>query len=195
MTCRFPRTAHKKPSEHSRTISIAFPTSSLPITGWKSSTGPERRAFLGFLDGNREVTAVRVRKKSPWFLSLFQRFNAVPGTEGFLLRTIEYAYRIQKAPNDEALVRFEYVARDAEPEFDYCRKNVQFHADFHGVFRNFSPSKLHIPTGWVTIERVIRFLFTDFKVKPLRTNWEKILADSERQFREWTGRTVPDSDA
>jgi len=141
------------------------------------------------------VTAVRVRKKSPWFLSLFQRLNAVPDTAGFVLRTIEYAYRIQKAPYDEALVRFEYVSRDAEPEFDYCRNHVQFHADFHGVIRNFSPSKLHIPTGWVTIESVIRFLFTDLKVEPLRHNWKKILADSERLFREWTGRTVPDSEA
>jgi hypothetical protein len=63
------------------------------------------------------------------------------------------------------------------------------------VIANFSPSKLHIPTGWVTIESVSRFLLTDLKVQPLRADWEKILTDSEKQFREWTGRHIPNSEA
>jgi hypothetical protein len=89
------------------------------------------------------------------------------------------------------VVRFEYVSHDADPDFSYSRNHVQFHKDFHGVIHNLSPSKLHIPTGWVTVESVVRFLLTDLKVKPLRANWEKILADSEEQFRDWTRRTVP----
>lgn len=133
---------------------------------------------------------VRLRKGSPWHLSIFQRLNAGPVAKGFILRTIQYAYRIQKAPIDEAVVRFEYVSRDADPGFSYSRNHVQFHEDFDGVIHNFSPSKLHIPTGWVTVERVVRFLLTDLKVKPLRPSWEKILADSEEEFREWTGRSV-----
>jgi hypothetical protein len=88
------------------------------------------------------------------------------------------------------VVRFEYVSRDADPGFSYSRNHVPFHEDFNGVIHNFSPSKLHIPTGWVTVESVVRFLLTDLKVKPLRPNWEEILADSEEQFREWTGRSV-----
>jgi hypothetical protein len=89
------------------------------------------------------------------------------------------------------VVRFEYVSREADPDFRYSRNHVQFHEDFNGVIHNFSPAKLHIPTGWITVESVVRFFLTDLKVKPLRPTWEKILADGEKQFREWTGRTIP----
>jgi hypothetical protein len=145
---------------------------------------------LSFLDSGGGITAVRLRKGSPWYLSLYQRVNTIRVRQEFILQTIQYAYRIQKAATDEALVRFEYESRETEPDFAYARNHVQFHADFDGVIHNFSPSKLHIPTGWVTIENVVRFLFADLKLKPLRANWETILAQSEEQFRDWTDRTV-----
>jgi hypothetical protein len=89
------------------------------------------------------------------------------------------------------VVRFEYVSRDADPDLSYSRNQVQFHEDFDRVIHNFSPSKLHIPTGWVTVESVVRFLLTDLKVKSLRPTWEKILADSEKQFVSGPDELLP----
>jgi len=89
-------------------------------------------------------------------------------------------------------VRFEYVSQDLDPSARWCRHHVQFHRDYHSVRGGFSPSKFHIPTGWVTIEEVIRFLITDLGVPPLIDKWDEELRESEKQFREWTGREVPE---
>jgi hypothetical protein len=46
-------------------------------------------------------------------------------------------------------------------------------------------NRLHVPTGWVFLEAVIRFLIADFGVAPpCGTKWPGILADGERLFRE-----------
>mgnify|MGYP001271409931 FL=1 len=44
--------------------------------------------------------------------------------------------------------------------------------------------KLHIPTGRVSIEAVIRMLITEFGVRPLREDWEKRLNETESRFHE-----------
>src|SRR5262249_13743469 len=112
--------------------------------------------------------AVRL-PSSFWYLSLRQDLQAVPGKEGYELRTLQYAYRIQRTPSiqDEAEVRFEYVSRELDPSASWCRHHIQFHRESRSGSPDFSLSKLHIPTGWVTIENVIRFLIADLGVPPL----------------------------
>jgi hypothetical protein len=51
--------------------------------------------------------------------------------------------------------------------------------------------QVQIPTGWVTVEEVIRFLVHELGVRCKARTWNKILLDSEEKFREWTTRTVP----
>ena len=82
-------------------------------------------------------------------------------------------------------MRFEYVSEDADPTFDHCRHHVQFHRDYHRTRSDFSPAKLHIPTGMITIEEVIRFLILDLGVTPLTKNWKPMLAASEARFADW----------
>ncbi len=42
-----------------------------------------------------------------------------------------------------------------------------------------------MPTGWVTIEEVIRFLIVDLELKPpCGDDWPSTLAESERAFFE-----------
>jgi hypothetical protein len=50
--------------------------------------------------------------------------------------------------------------------------------------------KLHLPTGWVTIEEVIRFLIAEVGVKPKANNWDEELIKSEELFRKWTARNI-----
>jgi hypothetical protein len=128
-------------------------------------TAKQERTSLSFFDDRGLAVAVPLHP-SPWYLYLGQELQAVSEEEGYTLRTLKYEYRIQQTPSiqDEAEVRFEYVSRDIEPSARYSRHHVQFHRDYHEVHGDFSPSKLHIPTGWVTIENVIRFLITDLGV-------------------------------
>ena len=56
----------------------------------------------------------------------------------------------------------------------------------------FAPNKLHIPTGGITIENVIRFLIADLDVPPRIEDWDEELRKSERQFREWTRWDEPE---
>lgn len=66
-----------------------------------------------------------------------------------------------------------------DPSARYCQYHVQFHRDYHEVHGDFSPSKLHVPTGWVTIENVSRFLITDLEISPLIETWDEELRKSE----------------
>lgn len=50
-------------------------------------------------------------------------------------------------------------------------------------------SNLHVPCERVSMESVIRFLITEFDVKPTRRDWEGVLDRAERAFRQW--RTWP----
>ena len=49
-------------------------------------------------------------------------------------------------------------------------------------------NRLHVPTGWVTIEEVIRFLIKDLGVDPVSTDWPGILVRSEAFFTELTSK-------
>lgn len=151
------------------------------------------KTSLAFFDGQGRAVAVPLRS-SPWYLSLRQDVQALPEKEGYVLRTLQYAYRIQYTSSlqDEAEVRFEYVSRFLDPSASWCRHHVQFHRNYRGIAPDFSPSKFHIPTGWVTIENVARFLLTDLGVPPLTEAWDEVLRDSERQFREWTRWEEPE---
>jgi len=156
-------------------------------------TTKQEQASLGFFN-NRGVAVAVPLPPSPWYLYLGQELQAVPEGREYILRTLKYEYRVQRSPSiqEEAEARFEYVSRDMEPSARYSRHHVQFHRDYHAAREDFSPSKFHIPTGWVTIENVIRFLIADLDVPPLVETWEEELRRSEEQFRVWASREVPD---
>ena len=157
------------------------------------STATRDQATLAFFDRRRVAVAVPLAP-SPWYLYLGLELKAVAEEQGYGLQALKYAYRIQRTPSleEEAEVRFEYVSPEMDPSASWCRHHIQFHRDYHEVRSDFSPSKLHIPTGWVTIENVIRFLITDLGVSPLTEEWDEELRRSEEQFREWTRREVPE---
>jgi hypothetical protein len=145
-----------------------------------------QQAVLAFLDRRRQPTAIPLRS-SPWYLSLRQDLQAVPEESGYMLRILQYAYRIQRTPSvrEEAEVRFEYVSPDIDPDFPYSRHHVQFHRDARSASPEFSLAKFHIPTSGVTIEQVIRFLIADLGVPPLIEHWKDELRESENLSREW----------
>jgi hypothetical protein len=146
----------------------------------------QERTVLSFFKGEGEFVAVPLTP-SPWYLFVNQWLQAIPNNRGYGLQVLAYEYRIQRTASrdDEAEVRFEYVSPEVDPGFSYGRHHVQFHRDYHAVREGFSLQKLHIPTGGVMIEHVVRFLIADLKVPPLVENWDEELRKSEEQSREW----------
>lgn len=191
LSAKTPRDAFRIFQDHlNRTLNKVLTHSRLRFI---ARSAKQEKTSLTFFDSQGRSIAVPLRP-SPWYLSLRQDIQAIPEKEGYVLRTLQYAYRIQRTPSlqDEAEVRFEYVSPDIDPSARWCRHHVQFHDDYHKVHEDFSLKKLHIPTGWVTIENVIRFLIADLGVPPLIETWDEELQRSEEQFREWTKREVPE---
>jgi len=153
----------------------------------------QEKTLLHFQDSHKEAVAISL-PSSAWRLYLSFGLQAIPQGRDYVLHILQYAYRIQQTPSiqDEAEVRFEYVSSEIDPSARWCRHHVQFHRDYRGVSGDFSPSKFHIPTGWVTIGNVIHFLIADLGIPPLIETWEEELRQSEEQFRVWTSREVPE---
>jgi hypothetical protein len=53
----------------------------------------------------------------------------------------------------------------------------------HDDVRSFR--KLHIPTGRVSFESIVRFAIEDLSAVPLRENWADILGETEGRFKEF----------
>jgi hypothetical protein len=82
-------------------------------------------------------------------------------------------------------VRWEY-ATAAPGSSGPCRHHMQF-GKMVAVQRfgsgQFDFTRFHMPTGWVTLEEVFRFLVHEFGVQPpCGVRWPAVLRDSERAF-------------
>jgi len=188
-TARTPREAFQTLQDHlNRTLNKVLTRTRLRFSVRHAT---QEKTSLAFFDRQLRPEAVQLHPSLPWYLSLRQDIQAIPEGRGYTLRTLQYAYRIQRSASvqDEAEVRFEYVSPETDANFPYSRHHVQFHQDYHEVRERFSLQKLHIPTGGVTIEHVIRFLIADLGVPPLVTNWDEELKKSEEQSRKWMNQT------
>jgi len=58
------------------------------------------------------------------------------------------------------------------------------HIHAYGAHETLTLHKLHLPTGRVSIEAVVRFLIEDLDVVPLRDDWRAILDRHEERFRQ-----------
>jgi hypothetical protein len=89
-----------------------------------------------------------------------------------------------------ALVRWEYNSREFRTS-PFPRHHIQVQAkveSFAGGVLDLN--KIHLPSGWITVEEVVRFLITELKVKPFSDDWDDLLQKSEEKFREWTRRSI-----
>ncbi len=105
----------------------------------------------------------------------------------YRLHTLKYWYRLQETREGDGLIRWEYNP-GALPK---CRHHIQLaSARLPVADGELDLNRLHLPTGWVTIEEVIRFLITDMAVKPpCGDEWQNRLKGGERRFyEEFTGK-------
>lgn len=170
-----------------------------PIRPWyiQSMVDGERKqvALFGFQQPGGGAGSAEIRTKyGRMRLYIGQTCDVVQeeGQSQLRLRTIEYAYSIEPLEMDDRLLRWEYVKFPGEDSY-WCRHHVQGPISFeipeqrHGP-HNIDLNDWHLPTGWVTIEEVVRFCLHDLGVRPLTSPddpsvWDKILADSYTMFR------------
>jgi hypothetical protein len=113
-----------------------------------------------------------------------QQYQVVeaPGEHGpWKVSTRAYRYRIDSAAGDE-LVLWHWHPTDREGR-PHRQPRPHLHAQV-GELRG-----LHLLTGRVGLESVIRVLLDDFDVRPRRSDWQGVLDATETLFEQW--RTWP----
>ncbi len=143
------------------------------------------RMTLSFRQG-KEVAAPVDSEYGRIHVSLAQALEAVQEGERYRLSTVSYWYRIQKSRelSGHALFRWEYDAGIARHR--HCRHHLHMPIEVTISGRKVMDlDKVHLPTGWVTIEEFLRFLIVDFGVvPPCGDRWPERLEESERAFYE-----------
>lgn len=111
--------------------------------------------------------------------------SEVDGDGNHRLKTMQYRYAVSLVGQPEPKIRWEYIGYPIEDSL-YCRHHVQGPISLDLLDDHSSPVQLndmHLPTGWVPVEEVLRFCIVDLGVQPLKPDWDQVLRDSERQSR------------
>jgi hypothetical protein len=103
----------------------------------------------------------------------------------YTLRIIEYRYSLTPDGAREPLFRWEYVGQPLDPDARWCRHHLQgpitvgLRARRDQSASALTLNHLHLPTGWVPLEEVLRFCIVDLGVRPLTETWH---ADLEARY-------------
>lgn len=148
-------------------------------------------ATINFRDEDEIATAVSLRG-SRLFLYLSQDLIVEPQRDkSWKLRTMAYTYHLLEGahPDSRWLIRWEYVSKDRRA-MNHPRHHVHLPLKLDTLDGELDFSALHLSTGWVTVEEVIRFLIVEVGVCPKSPTWNDELIASEEKFKEWTSRTI-----
>lgn len=126
------------------------------------------------------------------FLAVSQQLEVEPQPDKtWRLRTMEYNYHLLGGPSPDSpwIIRWEYKSHSRQRN-EHPRHHVHLATVIDTPAGKMDFDKLHLSTGWVTIEEVIRFLIAEVGVKPKANNWDEELIKSEELFRKWTARNI-----
>lgn len=150
---------------------------------------PQDRRTLAFrCPDSMDAVPLETREHGTVYLYAAQELRTFAEAGQQRLRTVAYWYKLYTEDsllNDDAVVRWEYASATpgtAGP----CRHHVQFGKMVPPVAfgsGTFDFTRFHMPTGWVTMEEVFRFLVHELGVDPpCGTRWPDVLQASERAF-------------
>lgn len=100
------------------------------------------------------------------------------------LSTAWYRYTLQAEDHREPMFRWEYVSEPESDDAFWARHHLQGSAPIDVGSQYVSLNDLHVPTGPVPIEEVIRFCINDLGVAPLSGEWDAILVESAEVSRQ-----------
>ena len=141
-----------------------------PITGHAAGEAFELTRVVNDDDAPLELDGTTVR--------LFVRLVVV--VEDGRCRTEFSTYRLQAdASRGSWLIRWDY--RRDPPLADYAYPRAHVHVN--SFFADGAPvGRIHVATGRLPLELVVRNLITDWDVKPRTKDWEAILDESAKSF-------------
>lgn len=126
------------------------------------------------------------------FFHLAQVVEAQKVGKAYRLRTMAYWYRVQATAGlreADALLRWEYDRSHDPRQPGPPRHHLQAPAQIKWETHTLDLNKIHTPSGWVTIEELLRFLIVELGVSPASPDWPTIVADSEDVFfQEFSGK-------
>jgi hypothetical protein len=139
---------------------------------------------IAFRQGGVPIEAPLRTRFGPMWLSIGQVCAALPYEGRVVPTTLRYRYTIRADDQDEPTFRWEYLSRRQLRHGDrYCRHHLQGPLDIPFGNGILDLNKVHLPTGYVTIEEVIRFCLVDLEAPPLTSEWEQVLTDSYEEFK------------
>jgi hypothetical protein len=98
------------------------------------------------------------------------------------LTTIEYRYVYQETPDpDSWIFRYEYQREPLE-DYPYPKAHLHLNADPTSYPGTKAFPKLHIPTGRVTVEAVLRHLLDEHGVPCISPHWQSVLSEGEKAY-------------
>lgn len=152
-------------------VADMLPTSCPMICQRPAKRLPQDRRVLRFACGDSDAVRLETRGHVPVYLYIAQELQTSLEGGQQRLRTVAYWYKLYTEASlaeDDAVVRWEYAAA-APGSGGPCRHHVQFGRMVVGVpFGSgvFDFTRFHMPTGWVTMEEVFRFLVHELGVEP-----------------------------
>ena len=157
--------------------------------------GPSKTAVaIGFAKPGVAALTTGLAGQPKVYCGVHQTLVAAGTLGGFKLETHSYRYTLSWSadPRVQAFLRWEYEKKFKSPP--YARNHVHIATGSvpgpgGGLLMI---GNLHLPTGWTLIEDVLRFLLTDFQVKPATPRWHDTLeASREDFFKKFSQRSSP----
>lgn len=142
------------------------------------------RVHVGFrLQGEPTGASLNTRF-APMRFFFGQVCESVPVRGGLQeLRTVRYRYALTMEGAEEAFVRWEYT-RTLPEGAAWCRHHLQGPISLLQVNeRPLLLTDVHLPTGYVPFEEVLRFCIVDLGVRPLTDEWDATLRESYERFK------------
>lgn len=148
---------------------------------------PDRLTFLQFsnadTDGFIRLQSAHPQLPEHGFIAfrLIHGYRITKGTGGWAVHTVNYKYELQVASGREI------VAYHFDPDRGRVRTP---HLHVRGLTAPLPLSKVHFPTGRVSIEDVIRLAITELRVRPRLPDgqWQSLLEETEEEFKTKTLR-------
>lgn len=158
----------------------------LPLPAGVTLTLVQRRdsGVLQFTRGSVGTSIPIDTRIGQLHLSLNQDVIAIREGRFYRVRTKRYQYKLLPTsdPAAEAIIRWEFDADTADD--GECRNHMHINASLPVGHGTLLLNRVHIPTAWVLIEHVLRFLFHDLEVTPRTLQWPQLLRASETTFYE-----------
>ena len=182
--------------QHARGLVSKMLPSRIPLLCPKPPKAAHARALqkrvLRFENASTGHTVpLETRAHGTVYLYMAQELITEPHAEAnHVLRTKKYWYKLYglaptRTDDADAIIRWEYASADPVHNTP-PRHHVQFGKMVTPVplgTSTFDLTHLHMPTGWVTVEEICRFLVSYFGIEPLcGADWPHVLAEGEEHF-------------